>query len=179
MLAPFDILKDYDLRGNGRELLRLDRVEEVKGWRGIGYRIGKRFLVSPYKEVVEITRLPAITPVLGAKPWMAGLCNLNGELYPVISLGSFLDERNPPLHEGQRVLVMDRGMGQGDVILAVDEILGHRSFEEDKGSTPGPLFQSAYTDFVSETFQREGVEWGLFSLTRLSEHPSFQSASAL
>lgn len=179
MLAPFDILKDYELRGGNRELLLEERADVAPGWRGIGYRIGKLFLVSSYKEVVEITRLPAITPVLGAKPWMAGLCNLNGELYPVVSLPAFLGEPPPPLHEGQRVLVMDRGEGEGDIILAVDEILGHRSFDEHGAGKPSALFGEAYADFVYETFQREGVEWGVFSLTRLSEHHSFQSASAL
>lgn len=179
MQSPFDILKEYESRGNNRILSPVERAEPQGVWRGIGYRVGQKYLVSPYKEVVEITRLPDITPVLGAQPWMAGLCNLNGELYPVVSLPTFLGESPVPLHPGQRVLVMDRGDGERDIILVVDEILGHRSFTDAQISTPSALFEGRMAPFVLHTFSRDGMEWGVFSLSQLSTHPSFQSASAL
>jgi twitching motility protein PilI len=179
MLSPFDILKDYERRGGGRELVAAPGELPNDDWRGIGYRLGAHLLVSPYKDVVEITRLPAITPVLGAQPWMAGLCNLNGELYPVIALRTFMDGQAVDLHEGQRVLVMDRGEEEGDVILVVDEIMGHRSFKHDTLGPAGEAFPPTYRELIDHAFHRDNTAWGVFSLGRLSTLARFQSASAL
>ena len=91
--------------------------------------------MSGFEDVVEIVPMPPTTPVPGAQPWLLGIGNLRGNLFPVIDLKHFLEGERTVLHEGQRVLVV-RQAG-GDVALTIDELYGQRSFTEDQGVRAG------------------------------------------
>lgn len=177
MRSPFDILKDYEFRSQARQtsMPEVSLVHDTD-WRGIGYRLGQNFLVSSFKEVIEISRLPPLTPVPGTQPWLLGLSNLNGELLPVIGLRKFIEGVPSPHQEGQRVLIMSQP--QGDLLLIVDEILGHRVFEPEHAVLPGNGFQGPYAEFVEHAFYRDGQLWGVLSLTKLAGHYRFQQVSA-
>lgn len=177
MRSPFDILKDYELRGQARQTDRPEIKHVDDGaWRGIGYRLGEHTFVSSFKEVIEISRLPALTPIPGTKRWLLGLCNLNGELLPAIGLRDFIEGVPTEWQEGQRVLVMTQP--QGDLLLIVDEILGHRVFEPEHAILPGQNFPDPYLEFVQHAFWRDGQVWGVLSLTNLAAHYRFQQVSA-
>lgn len=177
MQSPFDVLKGYELRSQAKQtsMPEISHAHDT-AWRGIGYRLGKYMLVSSFREVIEISRLPALTPVPGTQRWLLGLANLNGELLPVIGLRDFI-EGSPTAHsEGQRVLIMSQP--QGDLLLVVDEILGHRVFEREHAVLPGDEFTGPYSDFIDHAFYRDGQIWGVLSLTHLASHYRFQQVSA-
>lgn len=177
MRSPFDLLKGYEIRSQARQT-SMPEVKHVDdgAWRGIGYRLGQYNLVSSFKEVIEISRLPPLTPVPGTQGWLLGLSNLNGELLPVIGVKEFVEGQPSEYQEGQRVLVMTQP--QGDLLLVVDEILGHRVFEPEHAILPQDLFKGPYSEFIQHAFWRDGQVWGVFSLTALAKHYRFQQVSA-
>ncbi|WP_372015637.1 chemotaxis protein CheW [Pseudoxanthomonas sp. 10H] len=176
MRTPFDILADYEQRSLLHAVQLPARELGPETWRGVGYRVGNHRLVSQFGEVVEILSMPPVTPVPGAQPWLLGIGNLRGNLFPVVDLKLFLEGERTVLHEGQRVLVM-RQQG-GDVALTIDELYGQRSFGEEQAIDPAPLAQGRYAHFVDRAFHSDGADWSVFSLSRLARTPEFRQAAA-
>ena len=176
MRSPFDILEAYERRSLAHAVQLPERQFATDIWRGVGYRVGNRRLVSDFREVVEIVPMPPVTPVPGAQPWLLGVGNLRGNLFPVVDLKQFLEGRRTVPHEGQRVLIM-RQAG-GDVALTIDELYGQRSFEQAQVIDPGELGQGRYGHFVDRAFRAEDQDWGVFSLSLLSRTPEFRQAAA-
>ena len=175
MRTPFDILSDYEQRSLGHAVRLPARELGPETWRGVGYRIGGHRLVSSFGEVVEILPMPPVTPLPGAQPWLLGIGNLRGNLFPVVDLKLFLEGERTVLHEGQRVLVM-RQQG-GDVALTIDELYGQRSFTEEQGIEPGSLAEGRYAHFVERAFHGDEHDWGVFALSLLARTPEFRQAA--
>ena len=176
MRSPFDILEAYERRSLAHAVQLPERQFTQDLWRGVGYRVGKRHLVSDFREVVEIVPMPPITPVPGAQPWLLGVGNLRGNLFPVVDLKYFMEGERTVQQEGQRVLIM-RQAG-GDVALTIDELFGQRSFELDQDTGAGELASGRYAHFIDRAFQSDGRDWGVFSLSLLSRTPEFWQAAA-
>ena len=176
MRTPFDILSDYEQRSLGHAVRLPARELGPETWRGVGYRIGGHRLVSSFGEVVEILSMPPVTPLPGAQPWLLGIGNLRGNLFPVVDLKLFLEGERTVLHEGQRVLVV-RQPG-GNVAVTIDELFGQRSFVEEQKIEAAPLADGRYANFVERAYRLGEHEWGVFSLDRLARTPEFRQAAA-
>ncbi|MBD9367389.1 chemotaxis protein CheW [Xanthomonas sp. XNM01] len=176
MRTPFDILSDYERRSLAHVVQLPARELGPDTWRGVGFRVGRRRLVSQFGEVVEILPMPPVTPVPGAQPWLLGIGNLRGNLFPVVDLKLFLEGERTVLQEGQRVLVM-RQQG-GDVALTIDELFGQRSFDDAQAIDHAPLAQGRYAHFVDRAFRSDDIDWAVFSLSRLARTPEFRQAAA-
>jgi twitching motility protein PilI len=173
--TPFDTLAEYERRSLAHAVALPAREAVAEQWRGVGYRVGQRRLVSGFEDVVEIVPLPPTTPVPGAQPWLLGIGNLRGNLFPVIDLKHFLEGERTVLHEGQRVLVV-RQAG-GDVALTIDELYGQRSFTDGQGIEPGSLAEGRYAHFVERAFHDDEHDWGVFALSLLARTPEFRQAA--
>src|SRR5690606_7849938 len=106
MRSPFDILEAYERRSLAHAVQLPERSYSQNVWRGVGYRVGSRHLVSDFREVVEIVPMPPVTPVPGAQGGLLGVGNLRGNLFPVVDLKYFLEGVPTAPQEGQRVLIM-------------------------------------------------------------------------
>lgn len=176
MNSPFNILEEYERRSVSHVLKHPEKNFSDELWRGVGYRLGTKRFVSDFKEVVEIVSVPPLTPVPQAQPWLLGVGNLRGNLYPVVDLKQFMEGRRTLLDGGQRVIVINQNGGH--VALAIDELYGQRSFDKKQEVAPGELAQGRYTYFVSRAFRADGQAWGVFSLATLSRTPEFRQAAA-
>ena len=174
--TPFDTLAEYERRSLAHAVAQPAREIAQDQYRGVGYRVGKRRLISNFGEVVEIVPMPPVTPVPGAQPWLLGIGNLRGNLFPVVDLKQFLEGERTVLHEGQRVLVV-RQPG-GDVAVTIDELYGQRSFVEEQGIDADAVADGRYAHFVDRAYRMNDQDWGVFSLDRLARTPEFRQAAA-
>ncbi|NMW25692.1 chemotaxis protein CheW, partial [Rhodanobacter denitrificans] len=88
--TPFEILAHYERLSLGHASDTQDKFEAPGLWRGIGFRVGSRLLVSGIDEINELLAVPVLTPVPGTQPWLLGVANVRGNLVPVIDFGRFL-----------------------------------------------------------------------------------------
>ncbi|MFC4727717.1 chemotaxis protein CheW [Coralloluteibacterium thermophilus] len=172
--SPFEILAAYEARSLVHVAGLPEEADAPGHWRGVGFRIGARRLVSAFDEVIEILPMPQVTPVPGAQPWMLGVANLRGTLLPVVDLKLFLEGERTVLHEGQRVLVM-RQPG-GDVAVLIDELYGQRGFHDEHAVAPE--VEGRYRHFVERAYLLDGQVWSVFDMTRLARTPEFRQAAA-
>ena len=174
--SPFDLLLDYERRSLAHVAGLPEQLDAPGLWRGVGFRIGKRRLASPFDEVVEILPMPQVTPVPGAQPWMLGVANIRGNLLPVVDLKQFLEGERTVLHEGQRVLIVRQP--DGNVAVTIDQLFGQRSFLLEQEVASESLADGRYAHFIDRAYQFNDDTWGIFSLDRLSRTPEFRQAAA-
>jgi twitching motility protein PilI len=174
-ISAFDMLLDFERRSLEHAPGRPELIEAAGHWRGVGYRIGKRRLVSSFDEIVEIISLPPITGVPGAQNFMLGVANVRGNLIPVVDLKQFLEGERTVTNEGQRVLVV-RQAG-GNVAVLIDELYGQRTFNDTHAvSRDDGQYEGRYANFVSQAYELEGGQWGVFNMSLLTRTPEFRQA---
>lgn len=173
--ASFDTLLDYETRSMAHVPGRPEMIEAAGHWRGVGYRIGKRRLVSSFEEVMEILSMPAVTPVPGAEQWMLGIANIRGNLLPVVDLKQFLEGERTVVHEGQRMLVV-RQSG-GNVAVLIDELFGQRVFNDTHKVEQTEEIEGRYAHFIHQVYSLAEQTWGVFSMSTLTRTPEFRQAT--
>jgi len=173
--APYEALADYERRSLAH-IAGLPEQAEAEGlWRGIGFRVGPRYMVSSISEVNEILTMPPLALVPGTLPWMLGVANVRGNLVAVIDLRGYVEGERTVLTDTSRVLVV-RQHG-GSVGLLVDEVLGQRSFSDEQRAQAFGEEDERYSRYVGEKVQLGDVLWGLFSMSALVRTAEFQQAS--
>jgi twitching motility protein PilI len=173
--SAFDTLLDFESRSMAHAPGRPELIEAAGHWRGVGYRIGKRRLVSSFDEVMEILSLPPVTPVPGAEPWMLGIANIRGSLLPVVDLKQFLEGERTVVHEGQRMLVV-RQSG-GNVAVLIDELYGQRVFNDMHKAEDAGEAEGRYGHFIHQVYRLAEQDWGVFSMSALTRTPEFRQAT--
>jgi twitching motility protein PilI len=174
-LSPFDVLTDYERRSLAHVAGMPEQIEAPGLWRGIGFRIAQRYLVSSIGEVNEILTFPALTIVPGTRPWLLGVANIRGNLVPVVDLKAFVEGERAVVADTSRVLLV-RQQG-GTVGLLVDEVLGQRNFSDEQRMDAIGEEDARYGRYVLESYQLGEVQWGMFSMVALARTPEFQQAA--
>jgi twitching motility protein PilI len=174
-LDAFEALAEYERRSLAHVAGLPEQLQAAGLWRGIGYRIGHRKLVSEYDAVAEILTAPQITPVPGAQPWMLGVANVRGNLLPVADLKQFLEGTRSVMHEGQKVIVL-RQQG-GDVAVTIDELYGQRSFQDEQQVDADALGEGRYGSFIDRAYRVADDLWGVFRFDLLVRTPEFRHAA--
>jgi twitching motility protein PilI len=175
-LSPFDALAEYERRSLAHVAGTPEQIDAPGLWRGIGFRVGSRYLVSSINEVNEILTYPSLTMVPGTRSWLLGVANVRGNLVPLIDLKQYLEGDRTQLTDSSRVLLV-RQTG-GSVGLLIDEVLGQRNFSEEQRSEATGEDDDRYARFVAEKYQLGDVHWGMFSMAALVRTPDFAQASA-
>lgn len=76
--------------------------------------------------VIEVERVPKITPVPRVPVWLRGVTNLRGDVVSVIDMRTLLGLDPAPLHSGRLLVVrlVDEDFSVGLLVDAVDQIAG-------------------------------------------------------
>jgi twitching motility protein PilI len=174
---PYELLREVDRRA--RAAAQGTPQSDVTGaeWVGIAFRLGGEAFLMARDEIREVMGYPAsVTRVPGTRAWIRGLCNLRGQLLPVIDLRSFLGSGPSSVTRASRVLVANhREIPAG---LVVDEVMGFRRFRESEFSADLPPTLLRCERYLAGTFKRGPEVWPVFSVRILLESPAFQQAAA-
>jgi purine-binding chemotaxis protein CheW len=91
----------------------------------VAFTIGRDRYAVGIPQVVEVARIPPITPVPNVPAWVRGVTNLRGDVISIVDLSAFLG--HPPIASGSgRMLVASRpteGIVIGLLVDRVDEIV--------------------------------------------------------
>ncbi|OQY54978.1 MAG: hypothetical protein B6247_09450 [Candidatus Parabeggiatoa sp. nov. 2] len=175
--SPYKWLQDIERRAKQRAkgLPRLEKVVD-QIWRGIAFRLGKTYLVTPINEIRDILPYTSqLAKVPGAKSWVKGLANIRGLLLPVIDLNACLEGTPISINNRSRMLIINQaGISAG---LLVDEVLGIRHFPEHNRSLDTPCKEAWITDFARRLFTYEEITWTVFDMQALAQSERFLNAA--
>ena len=172
--TPFEILARYERLSLAHASGTQDKLEAPGLWRGIGFRVGSRLLVSGIDEISELLAVPVLTPVPGTQPWLLGVANVRGNLVRVIDFGRFLFGDRTPHTDRTRLLVVRQG--GGNVALLVDEVFGQRTVDEEQRREAGREEDPRLARFVDSRVGEQQL--AVFSMGRLVRAPDFRQAAA-
>ena len=174
---PYDLLREVDRRARAAAQGKPETDVSGAEWVGIAFRLGGEAFLMAREEIREVMGYPAaVTRVPGTRAWIRGLCNLRGQLLPVIDLRAFLGTGPAALTRASRLLVANhREIPAG---LVVDEVMGFRRFHESEFSADLPPTLLRCERYLAGTFKRGPEVWPVFSVRILLESPAFQQAAA-
>ncbi|HHB92198.1 MAG TPA: purine-binding chemotaxis protein CheW [Thioploca sp.] len=174
--SPYKWLQDIERRVKQRAkgLPRQSEVEQI--WRGIAFRLGKIYLVSPLDEISEIIPYTHnLAKVPGAKSWVKGLANIRGLLLPVIDLNSCLEGESIIVNNRSRMLIINQaGISAG---LLVDEVIGIKHFSEHLLDLDTPCKDVLVASFAKGLFVHEEITWTVFDMHKLINNNLFLDAA--
>jgi twitching motility protein PilI len=169
---PFELLFALE---NRLRAARLDiAAGQTQSWTGLGFRLRQHWLVAPREDVREVITLPKMTRVPGAKPWLMGVANVRGSLLPVTDLAQMLGDARVPEHRDQRVLVFNSDRVPAGVL--VDEVAGYRQFAPSDQRHELARESGDLEPFLLGGFSREGRNWLVLSLHKLTGSQTFTVA---
>lgn len=144
-------------------------------WAGLGFRVGEWRLLVRLAQVTEVSAVPPITRVPGARSWMRGIANLRGTVLSVADLGAYLGLRHGTDGAHARVLVFE-GENWFSGIL-VDEVLGMRSFYDGDHVGDVDHVDTELEPYLSDAYKAEGFLWRVFEPSRLLADNKFLAAA--
>ncbi|BFI96925.1 MAG: chemotaxis protein CheW [Rhodanobacter sp.] len=176
VLTPFEILARYERLSLAHASDTRDRMDAPGLWRGIGYRVGARTLVSEIGEINELLALPPLTAVPRTQPWLLGVANVRGNLMPVVDFGRFLFGERTQLTDRARLLVVRQGAGS--VALLVDEVFGQRTVDAEQRREAEQEDDPRLARFAEQRVGESGQQMAILSMGRLVRAPDFRQAAA-
>ncbi|MEO5831155.1 MAG: chemotaxis protein CheW [Rhodanobacter sp.] len=172
--TPFEILAQYERLSLAHASDTQEKFEAPGLWRGIGFRVGSRLLVSGIDEISELLAVPVLTPVPGTQSWLLGVANVRGNLVPVIDFSRFLFGERTQHTSRSRLLIVRQGAGS--VALLVDEVFGQRTVDEEQRRDAGREEDPRLARFVDSRVGEQQL--AIFSMNRLVRAPDFRRAAA-
>ena len=172
---PFELLKELERRsrviasGRGREAAHQEE------WVGIGFRVGRAYLVAARQEIRELLPFPGITKLPGAKPWLLGLANVRGQLLPVTDLNVFFGGPPTDISRMTRVLMVNHADIPAG--LLVDEVRGFRRFVPAERVNSVPEMLPGMTPFIAGAYSAGDELWGVLGVHGLVESSVFLHAA--
>jgi twitching motility protein PilI len=173
-LSPFELLARYERLSLAHASDTRERMDAPGLWRGIGYRVGPRLLVSEIGEINELLAMPTLTAVPGTRPWLLGVANVRGNLVPVIDLSRVLFGERTQTTERTRLLVVRQGTGS--VALMVDEVFGQRTVDAEQRRGAEQEDDPRLSRFVEDRVGEPRL--AVFSMGKLVRAPDFRQAAA-
>ena len=173
-LSPFEILAHYERLSLAHASDTQDQFEAPGLWRGIGFRVGSRLLLSGIDEINELLAVPTLTTVPGTQPWLLGVANVRGNLVPVVDMARFLFGERTQSSDRSRLLVVRQG--GGNVALLVDEVLGQRTVDREQRKLAQDEDDPRLARFVDNRVGEQQL--AIFSMSRLVRAPDFHQAAA-
>ena len=175
-LTPFEILARYERLSLAHASDTRERMDAPGLWRGIGYRVGPRTLVSEIGEINELLALPPLTAVPRTQPWLLGVANVRGNLMPVVDFGRFLFDERTQLTDRARLLVVRQG--GGSVALLVDEVFGQRTVDAEQRRGAELEDDPRLARFAEQRVGDGVQQMAILSMGKLVRAPDFRQAAA-
>lgn len=172
---PFELLRELERRSQ-RAVSGQAVATGAGDWVGVAVRIGDHAMLVAREEVREVLDFPPVTRVPGARSWMRGICNVRGQLVPVVDVSAFaLDEEIRPGRSTRLIVVNHPNIPAG---MVVDEVMGFRRFSGDEFDPRASGLVSGMEDYLVGCYRRGQEVWPVISMVQLIESSRFADVAA-
>lgn len=128
----------------------------------------------PMENVLELQRLPRITPLPSTPDWLRGVTNLRGEVLSVIDLRSLLGLPTADSSLSQRLVVVRSTVEEIATGWIVDRMIGVRRLALDDMQPSSTLTIGAAVRFLSGIVDCEGQLVALMDVNRILSSPEMR-----
>jgi purine-binding chemotaxis protein CheW len=121
----------------------------------------------PIDNVLEIGRLPGVTPVPNVPDWLLGLVNVRGDIVSLVDLRDFLGLGRSGFNALSRMLVVRAQAEELTAGLIVDEVLGIRFITADRICAPDLSSDDPVVSYLRGVVDADGKLMVVLDLDRL------------
>jgi purine-binding chemotaxis protein CheW len=133
----------------------------------VGFRIGRETFGLPISIVREIIRVPEITAVPDAPPYVEGVINLRGRIIPVVDLRKRFGQVHVEPDKKNRVVVVDlERRAIGLIVNSASEVLRIPPSEIEH---PSDVFPEGEMNFITGVGKLNGRLVMLLDLSRMMQ----------
>lgn len=128
----------------------------------------------PMQNVLELQRLPRITPLPSVSEWLRGVTNLRGEVLSVVDLRSLLGLPAAESHVSQRLIVVRSTLEDIATGWIVDRVIGVRRLAAEDVQPSSTLTTGAAMRFVSGVVDCEDHLVAVLDVNRVLSSPEMR-----
>lgn len=175
--APPEELSLYELAAKiARETLgtsSADRTPEDAnaGVKHVLFVLDDTQYAVPMENVLELQRLPCITPLPSSPDWLRGVTNLRGDVLSVVDLRSLLGLAPAESSVSQRLVVVRSTVEEIATGWIVDRMIGMRRLAMDDMLPSSTLTIGAAVRFLSGIVECEGQLIAVLDVNRVLSSP--------
>jgi purine-binding chemotaxis protein CheW len=148
----------------------------AKGLQIVVFSMGRELFGVSIEEVHEIVRVPEITAVPDAPPFLEGMINLRGKILPVIDLRRRLRLAEAQRDKHTRVLIAEEG---GRLVgLLVDAVAEVLRVPEGALEPPPEMISSIGVDYLSAVAKADGRLISLLDFRKVLGRDDLRRATA-
>lgn len=128
----------------------------------------------PMENVLELQRLPRITPLPSVPAWLRGVTNLRGDVLSVVDLRSLLGLSTAETHMSQRLVVVRSMLEEIATGWIVDQVVGMRRLAIEDLQPSSTLTTGAFARFVSGLVECDGQLIAVLDVNRILSSPEMR-----
>lgn len=142
--------------------------------RYILFAVGESRYAVPVPHVLEIGRIPRITPVPNVPEWMRGVINLRGDILSVIDFRAFLGLEEHHQTEKSRMLVVKTPGDEITTSLIVDQVMGIIPLTTSRLALPTTVSNHRAAPYLAGAYEHDQHICAVFDLERLLLSPEIR-----
>jgi purine-binding chemotaxis protein CheW len=137
------------------------------------FTVGKSYYAAPVTNILEITRVPSITPMPNVPDWLIGVINLRGEILSVIALSNFLDVDDSlnKNNDDSRLLIVRTEEGTVVTSLMVEQVNGFIQLNSTYDRNASMTLHDKASPYIDGVFELEGVILATLDLEHFLHSP--------
>lgn len=147
--------------------------------RYIAFDLGSTRYAVAMENVLEVERLPSVTPIPNVPEWIDGLSNLRGEIISVVDLRRYFQMDDNDSDRTRRMLVVKSLEADVTTSLVVDRVAGIRNIATGTIQPPTSAVASAGAEFITGTSEPGGELLVILDLEALLQCDAMQQFNAL
>ncbi len=128
----------------------------------------------PMENVLELQRLPRITPLPGVPDWLRGVTNLRGDVLSVIDLRSMLGLPAVESSTSQRLIVVRSTFEEIVTGWVVDRVIGIRHLATENVQPTSTLATGASTNFLNRVVEHDHHQIAVLDVNRVLASPEMR-----
>lgn len=123
-LLPFDVVSELAGSDSSSESSEAQTKNVIEEEQLVAFRLGNEEYAIKITDVQEINRMPEVTKMPGAPPYIEGLVNLRGNIIPALNLRHRFGLDRRERDDATRIIIVDVGNRKtGIVVDSVSEVL--------------------------------------------------------
>ncbi len=180
MAAPAEQLSLHELAAKiARETLGMSSSERaseptIPGVKHVLFVLDGTPYAVPMENVLELQRLPRITPLPSLPDWLRGVMNLRGDVLSVVDLRSLLGLSPAESSVSQRLVVVRSTVEEIATGWIVDRMIGVRRLAMDDMLPSSTLTIGAAVRFLSGIVDCEGQLIAVLDVNRVLSSPEMR-----
>lgn len=137
----------------------------------VSFALGEARFGVPLASVVEIGRVPTVTPVPNVPEWVRGVINMRGDILSLVDLGLFFGTGGVADAPSRRLIAIRAGRDVVTAGLLVDHVKGVVNFPTAEIAPPAGPVASKVASFSRGVARHGGTLVALLDVERLFASP--------